>query len=173
MDKDIELIELSDDESKSTKSQKKRIKNKEKSNNLLNDLSKDLPKDLPKDLADVEIKKNFYDIVLIQKDKIEVDEPRIMEFIRFCLNKKLFDDSFYDYGNAFSVIATKLPVLFEKLSTNGNTITKTNFRKVFKNYKFRGDINFIYEKMNVGGQKYVTWEQFLDFFLPFVRYVTI
>jgi hypothetical protein len=114
------------------------------------------------------------EIILIQKENIESDEPRIRDFIKFCLDKGHFDNTFYDYGNAFSVVATKLPVTFEKMTTDGDNIDKTVFIKVFKEtFGFTGDIEYIYGLIDIDDKEYISWEEFTDFFLPFVKYVTI
>lgn len=117
---------------------------------------------------------SVHEITLIQKENIEVDEPKIMEFISFCIDKNLFDNTFYDYNNAFSVIATKLPITFEKLSDDGENIPKERFIKVYKDtYHYEGDIEFVYNQMDTDQKDYITWEEYTDFFLPFVKYITI
>ncbi|CAH6421120.1 Hypothetical protein KVN_LOCUS145 [uncultured virus] len=114
-----------------------------------------------------------YDIVLIQKENIVADDPKIMEFIKFSINNGIFDDTFYDYGNAFSVMATKLPILFEKLSDDGIKIKKNIFINYFSNKKgFYGDIKFIYNTIDKQQKGYISWEEITDFYLPFVKYVT-
>lgn len=116
------------------------------------------------------------EIILIQKENIESEDPKIMDFIKFCLEKRLFDDTFYDYGNAFSVMATKLPITFEKLTKDGKKIERRTFLKVFRDeFEYRGDIEYIYnciKKWKKGGKRSITWDEFSDFFLPFVKYIT-
>lgn len=117
---------------------------------------------------------NNYDIVLIEKENTEIDEPKVMDFVKFCIKRGLFDDTFYDYGNAFSVVATKLPRTFEKLSTDGENIRKNAFVRGFsKNFRYKGDIEFIYEYIDKDKKGFITWEEFTDFYLPFIKYTTI
>ena len=115
-----------------------------------------------------------HEIILIQKENIEADDPIIGDFITFCIDERLFDDTFYDYGNAFSIMATKLPITFEKMSDNGEDIDKKVFYNFFENeYKFDGDLDFIYEYIDTDNKESVTWDEFINFFLPFIRYVTV
>ncbi len=115
-----------------------------------------------------------HEIILIQKENIEADDPIIGDFITFCINERLFDDTFYDYGNAFSIMATKLPIIFEKMSDNGEDIQKKVFYNFFENeYKFNGDLDFIYEYIDTDSKESITWDEFIDFFLPFIRYITV
>ncbi len=115
-----------------------------------------------------------HEIILIQKENIEADDPIIADFITFCINERLFDDTFYDYGNAFSIMATKLPITFEKMSDNGEDIPKKVFYNFFENeYKFNGDLDFIYEYIDADNKEYITWDEFINFYLPFVRYITV
>jgi len=148
-----------------------------KSSNNLIDISDDedidfyLNKNILGDNSDnIEYKK---EIILIQKENIDSDDPKIKQFIKFCLKKRLFDDSFYDYGNAFSLMATKLPITFEKLTKDGEKIEKNKFIKVFKkDFAYNGDILYIYNVINKDNKDFITWDEFADFFLPFVKYIT-
>ena len=111
---------------------------------------------------------------LIHNKYITSDDPNISEFLEFCINKGLFDNTFYDIQNAFSVVATKLPKTFEKLSTDGNDIKKKSFVTKFKkDFGYKGDINFIYNHLDSKKKGFITWDEFIDFFLPFVQYVTV
>jgi hypothetical protein len=111
---------------------------------------------------------------LIHNKYITSDDPKISEFLEFCINEGLFDNTFYDTQNAFSVVATKLPKTFEKLSTDGNDIKKKSFITKFKkDFGYTGDITFIYNYLDVTKKGFITWDEFIDFFLPFVQYVTV
>lgn len=117
---------------------------------------------------------NSNEIILIQKDNIESDEPKVMQFIKFCIKNGIFDDTFYDYNNSFSVIATKLPTTFDKISNDGVKINKEAFIKFFKETsKYTGDTEFIFDCIDVKKNNYITWEQFADFYLPFIKFVTL
>jgi len=121
-------------------------------------------------------KKSMY---LIHNEYIDSDDPNISEFLKFCINKGLFDNTFYDMHNSFSVVATKLPQTFEKLSSNNdnendkNICKKTFIKKFKKEYGFLGDINFIYSCLDTSEKGFITWDEFIDFFLPFVQYITV
>ena len=111
---------------------------------------------------------------LIHNKNTTPDDPDISEFLEFCINKGLFDNTFYDIQNAFSVVATKLPKTFEKLSSNGSNIKKKSFVTRFrKDFGYKGDINFIYNCLDEKKKGFITWDEFIDFFLPFVQYVTV
>src|SRR5579885_1642622 len=84
-------------------------------------------------------------IYLIRNEQLDSEDPKVSEFLKFCLNKGLFDNTFYDWHNSFSIFATKLPKTFEKLSKDGNDIKKRTFITKFKkDFGYSGDINFIY-----------------------------
>lgn len=131
------------------------------------DNNKDDNKDDNKDMD------NNYKIIMIEREKITAKDSRISDFINFCIKHHLFDNTFYDYGNAFSIVATKLPVVFRKLSNDGKNIKKDAFIKIYKNhYKFKGDLEFIYDCIDEKSKGYITWDELLDFFLPFIKYTT-
>lgn len=118
--------------------------------------------------------KNLRSIYLIQNEQIDSDDPNISEFLKFCIKKGLFDNTFYDLHNTFSVVATKLPQTFEKLCSGKNDIFKNSFIKTFKSeYGYTGDISFIYNYLDSEKKGFITWDEFSDFFLPFVQYITI
>lgn len=104
----------------------------------------------------------------------KISDKKLSTFIKFCCKKRLFDDTFYDYSNEFSVVATKLPDTFYMLSKGKDTVSKKKFKSVFRNkFKYKGDIEYIYnliDETNVGS---VSWTSFKDFFLPFVKNVTL
>jgi|AntRauTorckE6833_2_1112554.scaffolds.fasta_scaffold63821_2 hypothetical protein len=124
------------------------------------------------DTKDNEI--NVKEITLIQKDNITTDDKKVMNFINFCIKENIFDNTYYDYNNAFSVIATKLPISFEKLSNDGENIKKDMFIKVFKkDYKYRGNLKYIFKQMENENKGIISWEEYTEFFLPFIKYVTV
>lgn len=113
------------------------------------------------------------DITFVFRNK-KITDNKISTFIKFCCNEKLFDDTFYDYGNEFSVVATKLPDTFFVLSNGQDTITKRKFKYIFKKkYKYNGDLNHIYNKIDNIKKGHITWSDFKDFFIPFVKNITI
>lgn len=119
-------------------------------------------------------KHNSKTIYLIHNEQIDSEDPNISEFLKFCINKGLFDNTFYDMHNAFSVVATKLPQTFEKLSSGKKDIRKRTFIKTFKTeYGYSGDISFIYSCLDIENKGFITWDEFVDFFLPFVQYITV
>ena len=111
-------------------------------------------------------------IVLVEKYNTDCEDPEIMSFIRFCIDKGIFDNTFYDYTNAYSIIATKLPVVYEKLESD-EMITRERFVKVFAEYGYSNtdSLNYIFDKMGKGDDT-IDELEFINFFLPFVRYVT-
>jgi len=123
---------------------------------------------------DEEDDEDDYNIILIQKDKVIVDDSRIMEFINFCIDNRYFDDTFYDYGNEWSIIATKLPDTFEKFSSDEDNVSKEKFITTVRDeLLFKGDIEFIWESIEKENSASITWFEFIEFFLPFVRYTTV
>ena len=114
------------------------------------------------------------EIILIQKENIHCDNKNIMKFIKFCIDRRLFDDTFYDFGNAFSIMATKLPSTFDIISLDGKLIENCLFIEFFSNeISFNGDIKDVYNNIDKDDKGHITWEDFIEFFIPFVRYVTI
>lgn len=92
-------------------------------------------------------------------------DPKIKEFVEFCIKKKLFDDGFYDYNNIFSTNATKLLATFDLMSINGDDIKKDKFIEIMtKKYKYKGDIHYIYNLMDKAHNGYITVVEFQDFF---------
>lgn len=111
---------------------------------------------------------------LIHNENTDSDDPNISEFVKFCIDKGFFDNTFYDMNNTFSVVATKLPKTFEKLSKNGDDVKKRVFIQKFKKeFGFPGNINFVYDCFDENKKGFVTWEDFVDFFLPFIQYITV
>jgi hypothetical protein len=111
---------------------------------------------------------------LIHNKHISSDNPHISDFLQFCIDNGLFDNTFYDTHNALSVVATKLPRTFEKLSKDGEDINKKTFIRKFKQeFGYSGDLNFIYNCIDPKKKGFVTWDDFVDFFLPYVQYVTV
>ena len=111
---------------------------------------------------------------LIHNECANSDDPNISEFLQFCIDRGLFDNTFYDTHNALSVVATKLPKTFEKLSKDGDDVKKKTFITKFKKeFGYPGDINFIYNCLDSKKKGFVTWDDFVDFFLPFIQYVTV
>lgn len=120
------------------------------------------------------ITKETDEIILIQKDNIRVENKNVMNFIKFCIDSRLFDDTYYDFGNAFSIMATKLPSTFDLISLDGKSIDKVLFIEFFTNeIEFDGDIEDIYNEIAKDNSDKIMWEDFIEFFIPFVRYVTI
>ena len=114
------------------------------------------------------------EIILIQKDNISYENENVMNFIKFCIDRRLFDDTFYDFGNAFSIMATKLTSTFDLISLDGKLIENILFIEFFKNeIHFDGDIENVYNEIDKDKKGHITWEDFIEFFIPFVRYVTI
>ncbi|MBA43038.1 MAG: hypothetical protein CMF62_03400 [Magnetococcales bacterium] len=101
-------------------------------------------------------------------------DDKINNFINFCLKNHLFNDSFYDYRNIFSVVATNLPETFAKISKGDRIVKKDKFKVAFqKQYKFTGDIDYIYNNIDKENKGYITWEKFKNFFLPYVKNVSM
>ncbi len=164
---DCTLIEMSDNEdeynSEDNKTTIQNESNNEDKQDNLNNKSDELNSG----------KNDKDEIIYIQKDNIESDDPLIMKFVAFCIKKRLFDDTFYDFGNKFSIVATKLPTTFDLMSKDGSRIEKEEFVKYFTKQKFKGDLEHIFNSIDDGDKGYVTWEDFIEFFVPFVKNVTI
>jgi Ca2+-binding EF-hand superfamily protein len=60
------------------------------------------------------------------------------------------------------------------MSDDGKTVDKEDFIKTFKKkMKYRGDLNYIYSLIDTDDKGYFYWNEMIDFYLPFVRNVTI
>lgn len=116
---------------------------------------------------------NSYEVTIMDNEP-EITDIRILSFIKFCIKNKLFDDTFFDYNNVFSIMATKLNSSFNSIRGNNDNINKEDFIVFFKHkHKYKKDINFIYDSFDKDKKNYITWNEFCDFFLPFVRNVTM
>ena len=121
-----------------------------------------------------EVKEGFMEITLVKKDVSHIQDKDLLDFIKFCVKNKLFDDTFYDYGNVFSILATKLPETFKDISKNDGYIKKKRFVSAFKRkYKYKGNLDYVYNIMDQESTGEVTWENFKEFFLPFIKNVTM
>lgn len=104
----------------------------------------------------------------------KIEDKQIEKFVNFCIKKQLFNDTFYDYGNEFSVVATRLPDTFFSLSKGKEIITKRRFKYIFnKKLKFKGNTNHIYLQLDPNQNGHIIWDDFRDFFLQFVKNVTM
>lgn len=111
---------------------------------------------------------------LIHNSCVSSDDPNIDQFLTFCMDNGLFDNTFYDMHNTFSVVATKLPKTFEKLSKDGKDVKKRTFITKFKKeFGYPGDINFIYNCLDSSKKGFITWDEFVEFFLPYIQYITL
>jgi hypothetical protein len=112
-------------------------------------------------------------IIFIEKNKIKSSDKKIDTFIKFCIRKKLFDNTFYDYNNTFSVFATKLPFLFNKISADNEYVDKDIFIYTFNKLGYNNNIEYIFNQISCDNKKKFTWTQMVNFFIPFVKYITI
>ena len=165
MDKWYELIEISDDEDEYMLIDYYLSKNSpEEDITIITDNTNNMNNN----------EKNYIEIVVKEEDDELSNDPKIKEFIDFCIKRRLFDDGFYDYSNLFSAIATKLPDTFDIMSKNGKDIRRERFIYLMrKKYKYKGDLNYIYNLMDKDEKGFITWEEFKDFFLPFIQNITL
>jgi hypothetical protein len=104
----------------------------------------------------------------------KIKDKQIKQFIRFCIKKQLFNDTFYDYGNEFSIVATKLPDTFFNISKGNETISERRFKYIFnKKIKYNGNINYIYFQFDPDQNGHIVWDDFRDFFLQFIKNITM
>lgn len=117
--------------------------------------------------SDDESDSEYIEIVIKKDNSIDYDS-RIKDFVDFCIKKNLYEDCTYE-SNILSKITTQLPDTFKLISGNKKDIKKTRFLNVMKNkYKYKGDINFIYNNLDKEEKGYVTWEDFRSLFFPFI-----
>ena len=50
---------------------------------------------------------------------------------------------------------------------------RTFIKKFKKEFGYPGDINFIYNCLDTKKKGFITWDEFVDFFLPFIQYITV
>jgi hypothetical protein len=180
--KRLELIDTSDIEDISISTEYKHIENNikqvgkqktkiktpliPKSNNIKNNIASSVDDFKSKRTAAIT------GIVVAENDKL-LDDEDISEFIKFCIKHRLFDDTFYDLSNIYSVIATKLPYTFNDITKGKQSINRVDFIKIFQNrFKYTGNISYVFDCMDSKKISAITWEEFRDFFLPFVRNIT-
>lgn len=116
---------------------------------------------------------NSSNMYLVYNNNVNPEDPDILEFINFCIENELFDNTFYDYKNIFSAIATKLPNTYEKLSEDYLNVDKDNFIVKFKELGYDGNIKFIYKCIDVDKKGFITWDEFIQFFLPYIKFITM
>ena len=107
------------------------------------------------------------------KVSIKSDDKQIIKFIKFCIKKNIFDDTYYDYNNIYSIIATKLPKSFKKFSGKTENITKLKFINNLKKLKFNGNINYIFDTFEKNDNNEIIWDSYKSFFLPYVKNIII
>lgn len=116
----------------------------------------------------------YVEITIVKSQKDKSKDDNIKNFINFCLEKKLFNDDYYDSNNVFSIISTKLPATFDSISENKKTVSKEIFINIFKEkYNYTGDLLYIYHLMDCDLKGHITWDDFREFFLPYVRHVEV
>jgi hypothetical protein len=113
------------------------------------------------------------DNIFIEYDVTEMNvpiivDPDVKQFIDNCLKCHLFDDTFYDYNNMISILATKLPQTFCKMSNSSDTICKKQFIDFFHSQNFSYDLEKIFNAFIKKNMDELTWFEFRDFFLPFI-----
>jgi len=112
-------------------------------------------------------------IYLIKNLCTTPENADVSDFITFCLKNGLFDDTFYDYNNNFSIMATKLHLTYEQLS-NEDYVNKKTFINTFKKkFGYMGNISFIYKCIDCKNNGKISWEEFINFFLPYIKYITL
>ena len=52
-------------------------------------------------------------------------------------------------------------------------LKKEYLYKNSKDFGFHGNINFIYNCFDENKKGFITWDEFVDFFLPFIQYITV
>lgn len=92
------------------------------------------------------------------------------EFVAYCIENKLFDNDYYDYSNVFSIIGTKLPMTFDDIAKNTTSVNKPTFCSYFKNFK---NPEYIFDIINKDNKKYIQWDDFKEFFLPYIKNVAM
>jgi hypothetical protein len=95
----------------------------------------------------------------------------INNFINFCIKKDLFrNNNPYDLNSIYSIVTTKLPEVFKILAHGKSQVKKKWFIDLFTNkYKYYGNIEFIYSCIDKKKEGNIQWNDFKDFFLPYVR----
>lgn len=173
------LIEVSDDDNNDDNNNDNNDDNNDNNddnnddndNNNIDNIDENNNSDNSDDSENNNLTKSIY---LIHNNQTISEDPIISDFIKFCKRDGLFDNTFYDYNNTYSVVATKLPITFGKISSDGSDVNRKTFINKFKKeFGYNGDINFIYNCIDSQKKGFVTWDDFLDFFLPFIEYVTV
>lgn len=118
----------------------------------------------------IEISEDDSDYSCDESILFEIEEQKkdknLEHFINFCIKKKLFKKTHFDWNNSFSILGTKIPDTFDKLSKKKSTIKKKDFINSFKyKYKYKGDIELVYSFFDVEGKNFISWEDFQDIFL--------
>ena len=137
--KPYELIEMSDDASEYEENSVSETSNNDIYKNYQKHENRLVPIEYYADgSGKSEVREGFMEISLIKRNIKYIKNRKINSFIKFCIKNNLFDNNFYDYGNVFSILGTKLTDTFNNISKNGSYIKKSNFIKKFKKvYKYK------------------------------------
>lgn len=168
------LIEISQEDDEAYNIDDTDIKYNKPNKAITNEINNDKTNANNNQQEDCDCSEDENSMYLVHNRCLNSDDPNIDQFLTFCLENGLFDNTFYDMHNRFSAVATKLPRTFEKLSKDGNDVKKRTFIAKFKKeFKYPGDINFIYNCLDSNKKGFITLDEFVDFFLPYIQYVTI
>lgn len=151
----------------------------EESNNVSDNSSSDSDRDYIIDDKDIMENilgmdsENNNKIYLVKNNSPYSENREISKFLNFCIVNGIFINTFYDTNNVFSIISTKLPILFKDLSKDKKKISKREFLRGFKKLNYEGDINKVYDHIDHDKKGHITWTEFINFFLPFIKFMTI
>ena len=114
----------------------------------------------------------YVEITITQSQKDKSKDENIKNFIDFFFEKNLFNDDHYNSNNVFSIISTKLPATFDSISENKKTVDKEIFICTFaEKYNYTEDLHYIYNIIDHDSKGHITWDNFREFFLPYVKHI--
>lgn len=100
-------------------------------------------------------------------------DKRLVAFVDFCCEKKLFHDQHLNLADRDAIFETGLPETFESICKNKKGISKQNFIRYFRQQQYSGDLKYLFQQLDRRRHGLISWEDFADFFFPFIRKVVI
>jgi mRNA-degrading endonuclease HigB of HigAB toxin-antitoxin module len=106
-------------------------------------------------------------VVIYSTELLTADERKI-KFIDYCCSKEFFNDEHLNLENQFSIYETNLPDTYNMMAKN-DKIKKKDFIDFFIRSGFTGDIQYIFNCIDLNNDRVIHWEEFFLFFYPYIK----
>lgn len=142
--------------------------------NKKNNINFELPRMISENIIDkmnITNKSDGEKITYVYRN-FKIKNKKILKFIEHCIINGFFDDTFYDYSNNISIVATKLPDTFCDISGDNKFIIKKQFISFFSKSGFNDNIEYVYDQIDNNENGFIDWDEFKTFFLQFIKNIT-